>query len=68
MVKHFFSLQGNISRQEAVSMIPPLLLKIEPHHKVKSLYASKVPSVLEVLCVIFQNFLFSSLLCFYADP
>lgn len=27
-------LQGNISRQEAVSMIPPLLLKIEPHHKV----------------------------------
>lgn len=26
--------QGNISRQEAVSMIPPLLLKIEPHHKV----------------------------------
>uniref|UniRef100_A0A674ML06 tRNA (cytosine(34)-C(5))-methyltransferase n=1 Tax=Takifugu rubripes TaxID=31033 RepID=A0A674ML06_TAKRU len=28
---------GNISRQEAVSMIPPLLLKIEPHHKVKSL-------------------------------
>lgn len=68
MVKHFLSLQGNISRQEAVSMIPPLLLKIEPHHKVKSLYASKVPSVLEVLCVIFQNFLFSSLLCSYADP
>uniref|UniRef100_A0A3Q0RWP8 NOP2/Sun RNA methyltransferase 2 n=1 Tax=Amphilophus citrinellus TaxID=61819 RepID=A0A3Q0RWP8_AMPCI len=24
---------GNISRQEAVSMIPPLLLKIESHHK-----------------------------------
>ncbi|CAF0992223.1 unnamed protein product, partial [Didymodactylos carnosus] len=25
---------GNISRQEAVSMIPPLVLGIEPHHKV----------------------------------
>ena len=37
-VKHRFCLssQGNISRQEAVSMIPPLLLKIEPHHKVKA--------------------------------
>lgn len=33
---HLLSLsQGNISRQEAVSMIPPLLLKIEPHHKVQ---------------------------------
>uniref|UniRef100_A0A3B3ZKG0 Uncharacterized protein n=1 Tax=Periophthalmus magnuspinnatus TaxID=409849 RepID=A0A3B3ZKG0_9GOBI len=28
---------GNISRQEAVSMIPPLLMKIEPHHKRVSL-------------------------------
>ena len=27
--------QGNISRQEAVSMIPPLLMKIEPNHKVR---------------------------------
>ncbi len=26
--------QGNISRQEAVSMIPPLLMAVEPHHKV----------------------------------
>lgn len=25
---------GNISRQEAVSMIPPLLLDVKPHHKV----------------------------------
>jgi 16S rRNA C967 or C1407 C5-methylase (RsmB/RsmF family) len=24
----------NISRQEAVSMIPPILLDVEPHHKV----------------------------------
>lgn len=25
---------GNLSRQEAVSMIPPLLMDVEPHHKV----------------------------------
>lgn len=25
---------GNISRQEAVSMIPPLVLDVKPHHKV----------------------------------
>jgi multisite-specific tRNA:(cytosine-C5)-methyltransferase len=30
----FFAHQGNISRQEAVSMIPPLLLDVQPHHKV----------------------------------
>ena len=27
--------QGNLSRQEAVSMIPPLLLDVEPHHIVR---------------------------------
>ena len=37
--KHRFFLcnrekQGNISRQEAVSMLPPLFLDVEPHHKV----------------------------------
>jgi hypothetical protein len=26
--------QGNLSRQEAVSMIPPLFLNVEPHHRV----------------------------------
>lgn len=29
---------GNISRQEAVSMIPPLLLDILPHHYVRSFF------------------------------
>lgn len=43
------SLQGNISRQEAVSMIPPLLLKIEPHHKVKPLSSLKIQSVIAFL-------------------
>lgn len=28
--------QGNISRQETVSMIPPLLLDVKPHHKVRT--------------------------------
>lgn len=27
---------GSITRQEAVSMIPPLLLDVEPHHKVQT--------------------------------
>ena len=28
--------QGNLSRQEAVSMIPPLFLNVEPHHRVST--------------------------------
>eukprot|EP00911_Craspedida_sp_UC1_P000193 UC1_evm1s151 len=31
---------GNISRQEAVSMIPPLLLDVQPHHKVLDMCAA----------------------------
>lgn len=42
------SLQGNISRQEAVSMIPPLLLKIESHHKVKAIPSLKVKNIRSV--------------------
>lgn len=33
---------GNVSRQEAVSMIPPLLLGVQPHHTVRSA-AAKAP-------------------------
>ncbi|KAL2080073.1 hypothetical protein ACEWY4_023866 [Coilia grayii] len=43
---------GNISRQEAVSMIPPLLLKIEPHHKILDMCAapgSKTSQLIEML-------------------
>jgi 16S rRNA C967 or C1407 C5-methylase (RsmB/RsmF family) len=41
---------GSITRQEAVSMIPPLLLDVEPHHKVSlithlSVYATLSPHV-----------------------
>ncbi|XP_039978602.1 RNA cytosine C(5)-methyltransferase NSUN2 isoform X2 [Xiphias gladius] len=43
---------GNISRQEAVSMIPPLLLKIEPNHKILDMCAapgSKTAQLIEML-------------------
>ncbi|CAH1803381.1 unnamed protein product [Owenia fusiformis] len=43
---------GNISRQEAVSMIPPLLMDIKPHHKVLDMCAapgSKTAQLIEYL-------------------
>jgi 16S rRNA C967 or C1407 C5-methylase (RsmB/RsmF family) len=43
---------GNIYRQEAVSMIPPLLLNVEPHHYVIDMCAapgSKTSQIIEAL-------------------
>ncbi|TFK25363.1 cytosine-5--methyltransferase [Coprinopsis marcescibilis] len=43
---------GNVSRQEGVSMIPPLFLDVEPHHKVMDMCAapgSKTAQILEAL-------------------
>ncbi|KZT28145.1 S-adenosyl-L-methionine-dependent methyltransferase [Neolentinus lepideus HHB14362 ss-1] len=43
---------GNISRQEAVSMLPPLLLDVQPHHVVMDMCAapgSKTAQLLEAL-------------------
>ncbi|KAF7348468.1 S-adenosyl-L-methionine-dependent methyltransferase [Mycena venus] len=43
---------GNISRQEAVSMLPPLFMDVEPHHKVMDMCAapgSKTAQLLEAL-------------------
>ncbi|KAI9346016.1 cytosine(34)-C(5)-methyltransferase-like protein [Zopfochytrium polystomum] len=43
---------GNISRQETVSMIPPLLLQVEPHHYVLDMCAapgSKTAQLIEAL-------------------
>ncbi|KAF8323022.1 S-adenosyl-L-methionine-dependent methyltransferase [Clavulina sp. PMI_390] len=43
---------GNISRQEAVSMIPPLVLDVEPHHKVLDMCAapgSKTAQLIDAL-------------------
>ncbi|AMD21903.1 HFR048Wp [Eremothecium sinecaudum] len=45
---------GNISRQEAVSMIPPLVLEVEPHHSVLDMCAapgSKTAQLIEALHV-----------------
>ncbi|ETW75883.1 hypothetical protein HETIRDRAFT_436831 [Heterobasidion irregulare TC 32-1] len=45
---------GNISRQEAVSMLPPLFLDVKPHHKVLDMCAapgSKTAQLLEALHV-----------------
>lgn len=46
------SFQGNISRQEAVSMIPPLLLDVKSHHKVLDACAapgSKTMQIIEMM-------------------
>ncbi|KAI0088251.1 cytosine-5--methyltransferase [Irpex rosettiformis] len=43
---------GNISRQEAVSMLPPLFLEVQPHHRVIDMCAapgSKTAQLLEAL-------------------
>lgn len=43
---------GNISRQEAVSMIPPIVLEVEPHHAVLDMCAapgSKTAQMIEAL-------------------
>ncbi|KAM9308268.1 RNA cytosine C(5)-methyltransferase NSUN2 [Gastrophryne carolinensis] len=43
---------GNISRQEAVSMIPPVLLNVKPHHKILDMCAapgSKTKQLIEML-------------------
>uniref|UniRef100_A0A1I8AL02 tRNA (cytosine(34)-C(5))-methyltransferase n=1 Tax=Steinernema glaseri TaxID=37863 RepID=A0A1I8AL02_9BILA len=43
---------GNVSRQEAVSMIPPLLLDVQPHHKVIDMCAapgSKTMQLIEMM-------------------
>ena len=43
---------GNISRQETVSMIPPLVLDVKPHHKVLDMCAapgSKTAQLIEAI-------------------
>ncbi|KAK0425499.1 hypothetical protein QR680_009237 [Steinernema hermaphroditum] len=49
---------GNISRQEAVSMIPPLLLDVKPHHKVIDMCAapgSKTMQLIEMMHTDSEN-------------
>ena len=43
---------GNISRQETVSMIPPVVLDVKPHHKVLDMCAapgSKTAQLIEAI-------------------
>ena len=50
MVRH--TENGNISRQEAVSMVPPLALNVSPHHKCLDMCAapgSKTAQLLEIV-------------------
>jgi 16S rRNA C967 or C1407 C5-methylase (RsmB/RsmF family) len=50
---HIFVLRetraGNISRQEVVSMLPPLLLRVEPHHSVLDMCAAPGSKTLQLL-------------------
>ena len=53
---HTFLIQeaesGSISRQESVSMIPPLVMDVQPHHKVLDMCAapgSKTAQLVEAL-------------------
>ncbi|XP_050794121.1 RNA cytosine C(5)-methyltransferase NSUN2 isoform X2 [Gopherus flavomarginatus] len=51
-LEKFHQFLGNISRQEAVSMIPPLLLNVNPHHKILDMCAapgSKTAQLIEML-------------------
>ena len=41
--------QGNISRQEGVSILPPLFLEVEPHHMVSM-------SLFSCLCLVLRLF------------
>ena len=51
--------KGGISRQEAVSMIPPLILDVEPHHKVFKLGLPSSPTRLThsrfLICALHQD-------------
>uniref|UniRef100_A0A0N5AL57 tRNA (cytosine(34)-C(5))-methyltransferase n=1 Tax=Syphacia muris TaxID=451379 RepID=A0A0N5AL57_9BILA len=40
---------GNISRQETVSMIPPLLLEIQPHHRVLDICAAPGSKTMQII-------------------
>jgi hypothetical protein len=46
---------GNITRQEAVSMVPPLALNVQPHHRCLDMCAapgSKTTQILEVCACV----------------
>lgn len=48
-------MQGNISRQEAVSMIPPLLLDVKPNHWVLDMCAAPGSKTAQIIEAIHAN-------------
>ncbi|CAG9766447.1 unnamed protein product [Ceutorhynchus assimilis] len=46
---------GTISRQETVSMIPPLVLDIQPHHKILDMCAAPGSKTAQLLEMLHQN-------------
>lgn len=57
-LKHFLTHEteiGNVSRQEAVSMVPPLLLDVESHHKVLDMCAAPGSKTCQLLEMLHKN-------------
>lgn len=46
--------KGNITRQEAVSMLPPLFLDVEPHHVVLDMCAAPGSKVSRFGCLVVE--------------
>lgn len=47
--------QGNISRQEAVSMVPPLLMDIQPHQWVLDMCAAPGSKTAQIIEAVHSN-------------
>lgn len=60
MVQHTDS--GNITRQEAVSMVPPLALNVLPHHKCLDMCAAPGSKTSQVIIPQKLQFIFLKLL------
>uniref|UniRef100_A0A914I5Y6 tRNA (cytosine(34)-C(5))-methyltransferase n=1 Tax=Globodera rostochiensis TaxID=31243 RepID=A0A914I5Y6_GLORO len=46
---------GNISRQEACSMVPPLLLDVQPHHRVLDACAAPGSKTMQIIELMHEN-------------
>ena len=60
MVQHTDS--GNLTRQEAVSMVPPLALNVQPHHKCLDMCAAPGSKTSQVFFLFFSFLLLFSML------
>ena len=57
-LKHFLTQEteiGNISRQEAVSMVPPLLLDVQSHHKILDMCAAPGSKTCQLIELLHEN-------------